>query len=399
MHFNQFLPLVVALLTSTAKACGGHTDLSSSPSVLNTEPRAVKHTCKPKIVIQNVRIFDGQTILPPSTVVIDGHVIGTDPTHATECIDADGAVLLPGFIESHAHPGSIAHLESLTRHGITTAFQPACFAPQHCAAFQGHRGLVDMYHASVPATAPGSLHGGIVFNATGNADLLVQGQNDTGRWLREQLSWQPDFIKLIAQTPGHSQETLNSLVEGAHSHGKKVICHAADSISHTQASISKVDQIHHTPLDSPIGETIARLVFSQGQVVVPTLSVMKAFAELGLPGQIKYAAAAESVRTYYEAGVPILAGTDANDEIAAKVPFGSSFHAELELLVEAGMNTLDVLRAATALPAEHWGFEDRGVIAAGKRADLVLVGGNPLEDISATRDILRIWVAGEEIDR
>jgi imidazolonepropionase-like amidohydrolase len=132
---------------------------------------------------------------------------------------------------------------------------------------------------------------------------------------------------------------------------------------------------------------------------MPTLSVMKAFSELGLsPPNISYAVAQKSLRAYHSAGVPILAGTDANSDIAAAIAFGESFHSELELMVEAGMGTLEALRAATVLPAMHWGLDDRGVIAPGKRADLVLIRDDPIEDIRATRNIIKVWVAGAEFE-
>jgi hypothetical protein len=69
---------------------------------------------------------------------------------------------------------------------------------------------------------------------------------------------------------------------------------------------------------------------------------------------------------------------------------------ELENLVEAGLTTLEALRAATVLPAQHHQLTDRGQIAPGKRADLVLLNSNPLVNISNTRDIARVWVGGIE---
>jgi imidazolonepropionase-like amidohydrolase len=101
----------------------------------------------------------------------------------------------------------------------------------------------------------------------------------------------------------------------------------------------------------------------------------------------------------YRAGVPILAGTDANAAagVPAAIRHGVSLHHELELLVEAGLSPLDALRGATSRPAHYFGLADRGLIEPGRRADLVLIDGNPLQDITATRSIRRIWCGGSEV--
>jgi hypothetical protein len=87
----------------------------------------------------------------------------------------------------------------------------------------------------------------------------------------------------------------------------------------------------------------------------------------------------------------ILAGTDAPGPGLAH---GASLHRELELLVFAGLTPLEALRAATSVPAAAFGLSDRGRIAAGARADLVLVSGDPSADILATRAIVRVYRQG-----
>lgn len=349
-----------------------------------------------KIAIDNVKVFDGWKLLPPSTVIIDGTVIGDDESHVTVRIDGEGGVLLPGFIESHAHPRNNDDLEALTSHGVTTAFQMACFAKGQCTALDGQKGLVDLLAGTTPASAPESTHGNLIQNNTSNPSLLVQGEADVSRWVEEQLSWEPDFFKLIVETPGLSQDTLDALVGQAHNHSRQVVCHAADAESQVQSMKSGTDQIHHTPLDKPITDDLAQQVFERGQVLVPTLSIMKAFADLGDAGQFSYEAARESLRLYHEAHVPIMVGTDANHEISAAVSFGASFHEELVLMAEAGMSNVELLRSATVVPARHWGLNDRGSIKPGKRADLILVEGDPTNNIKNTRNIKKVWVAGTE---
>jgi imidazolonepropionase-like amidohydrolase len=96
-------------------------------------------------------------------------------------------------------------------------------------------------------------------------------------------------------------------------------------------------------------------------------------------------------------GVEILAGTD----LAARdVCPGVSIHDELELLVEAGLDPLDALRSATLVPARFLGFADSlGSVEIGKRADLVLLEGDPLVDIRNTRRIVAVVANGRLFDR
>jgi imidazolonepropionase-like amidohydrolase len=105
------------------------------------------------------------------------------------------------------------------------------------------------------------------------------------------------------------------------------------------------------------------------------------------------------VRALHDAGVPILAGTDANATPAAPASpaFGESLHDELGLLVDAGLTPGEALAAATSVPADRFGLGDRGRIAEGLRADLVLLDADPLEDVSATRRIQGVWCAGVRV--
>lgn len=99
----------------------------------------------------------------------------------------------------------------------------------------------------------------------------------------------------------------------------------------------------------------------------------------------------------HRAGIPVMAGTDANDTMI--VP-GFSLHRELSLLHRAGLSNMDVLRAATAVPAAYLGRSPSlGSIAPGREADLVLLRANPLEDIANTSAIESVIVNGRLYSR
>ena len=102
----------------------------------------------------------------------------------------------------------------------------------------------------------------------------------------------------------------------------------------------------------------------------------------------------------HRAGVPILAGTDASfPDGTPWVWPGYSLHDELELLVSAGLSPSEAIASATGAATAQMGLSDTGVIATGNRADLILLGRNPLEDIRNTRVIKRVWVNGQSVDR
>jgi imidazolonepropionase-like amidohydrolase len=407
MHFKYLHPsiLCAVLSASPVLSCGPHPDHAAPldvPSLITANNLARPNGTTPhkKIALDNVRIFDGTCILPPSTVVIDGSYIGSDPTGA-EHIDGKGGVLLPGLIDAHCHPTNITHMQELAKWGVTSGFVMACFSQELCSSLSNHAGLPSVLRSSAPASAPGSVHGNITMFATRDASLLVNSSAAVPAWVNRQLAGQdPDYFKLIAEAPGLDQAALNMLVEEAHLYGKQSVTHAATLEAYSQAILSRTDHVHHAPLNTEISAALVEMMLQQGQFSTPTLTMMRATALAGKSTSgTNFTAALATTALLHKAGVPVLAGTDANLQpgVPAMVPFGTSLHDELENLVEAGMSNIEALLAATVKPARAFGLWDRGTIQAGMRADLVLVGGDPLADIKNTRDIKRVWIGGVQV--
>jgi hypothetical protein len=242
-----------------------------------------------------------------------------------------------------------------------------------------------------------------------------------------------DFIKIIyddwstfsLSRPTLSLEIIAALIEAAHKKGKIVVVHAATLKNCQDVLIAGADGLAHMYFNEAFDPEFGRQVAKEKAFVIPTLSVlerMKGARPAGdlmgdprigpylKPGDIRnlkqsfpvkvrgnpYPAIERAVRQLRDEEVPILAGTDVPN---AGIVFGASLHRELLLLVEAGLSPLDALRAATSVPAEIFRIAGRGRIEAGWAADLVLVNGDPTQDIKAMRDIVAVWKDGQLIDR
>ena len=354
-----------------------------------------------KVALTNVRVFDGDGFGEPSTVVIESDgLIGTDATGA-RIVDGGGDYLLPGFIDSHIHLHGRESLEAMGRYGITTALDMATWPASVHLALRGLPGLPDVRSAGKSASARGSIHSRAPQYPE---DSLVENPEEARRFVETQLAEGSDYIKIVADVPGPTQEVMNALVAAAHEHGKLAIAHAVSYEPARMAQEAGVDMLTHIPLNRPFDDEAVQWMVRDGRVLTPTLIMMKGTVETltkrGIPG-LDFANGLKGVAAAYAAGVPILVGTDANAEPfpPASPPHGESLHDEFALLVEAGVSPLDAVRGATSLAAKHFRLSDRGAIRPGLRADLVLLGDDPTVDISATRLIKRVWGRGIEFAR
>lgn len=348
-----------------------------------------------RVAITGVRVFAGQQLSEPRTVVIDDGVIGTDPTGA-EVIEAGGRVLLPGLIDAHIHLHSQLTLEKLCSYGVTTALDMGTFPAQRLAMLRGVPATTDVLSAGTPAIGPGGIHSRI---PTMPADAIVTHPDQAESFVKARLAEGCDYLKIIADPGegGPDQQTVTALATAAHAHDLRVAVHAVSQAGVIMALNANADFITHVPLGTALDQPVVERIAATKTTVIPTLTMMEGIARaVGRPEG--FAASRLSVALLYQAGVRVLAGTDTNETTG--VPFqpepGASLHHELELLVDAGLTPAHALHAATHLAAQSFGLTDRGTIKPGMRADLILLNDNPLTDIRATLSIHRIWSAGTE---
>ncbi|MGW4848635.1 amidohydrolase family protein [Nocardia brasiliensis] len=345
------------------------------------------------VVLNNVRVFDGFGLETPITVTIDGARIG-DTTGSGKVIDAGGAVLLPGFIDAHVHVDGRLTLDLLAAHGVTTALDMAA-APDKVAELRGLAGTTDIRSAVTPIIGPGGPHAQFL-----GQRAILDDPADAEAAVAERIAEGSDYLELVLEPPGAGGpdiDTVHAAVTTAHARQLRVIAHATTAESYAMALDAHSDVITHVPLGTPLPPELIDRLATAGTVVVPTLTMMQRLAiASGRPDGIE--AGLASVGAMHAAGIPILAGTDANSTPGLPFPtyHGTDLHHELELLVRAGLSPTEALTAATILPARYFDLPDRGMVAPGMRADLVLVDGDPTADIRATRNITHIWCAGIE---
>jgi imidazolonepropionase-like amidohydrolase len=217
-------------------------------------------------------------------------------------------------------------------------------------------------------------------------------------------------------------------VKEAHRLGKMAIAHVTTFEGGQKAISAGVDGLAHLFFDrQPTPELIAAIA-SSGAFVTPTLVTLStAFgnsaAELATDKRVssrlskkwlnslsrsinvypqgKLEDAFAGVKALHNAGVDILAGSDVSEPIPilGGLAHGASLHHELQLLVAAGLKPIEALRSATSIPARRFGLTDHGRIAPGKRADLILVDGDPMTNINCTLSIISVWRNGEKLNK
>jgi imidazolonepropionase-like amidohydrolase len=389
--------------------------------------------------IQNTRVFDGERVLDRATVVVEnGRItaVGADvqaPAGAAT-IDGAGKTLLPGLIDAHTHTWGDAPERALV-FGVTTSLdmftehrQAAQWRKEQASA-EGAPVRADIFSAGTLITAPkghGTQFGMDIPTITSPAEAQA--------FVDARIAEGSDYIKIVYEEgsayglkfPSISADTLRAVIAAAKNRGKLVVVHVGSRRAAETALAAGPNGLVHIFGDEPPPGDFAAAARKAGIFVVPTLSVIESVAGIaGGAGVSKHPALApllradektalggtfpqrpgnkvrvehaiDTVRHLHRAGVPILAGSDAPNPGTAH---GATIHRELELLVQAGLSPLEALTAATAAPTRAFHLNDRGRIAVGMRADLVLVDGDPTRDITATRAIVEVWKGGVRLER
>jgi imidazolonepropionase-like amidohydrolase len=388
-------------------------------------------------VIRHARVFDGHKVVQKADVWVEnGKIKAVGKTLAVPAnvkqIDASGDTLLPGLIDAHTHVWGEA-LKEAEIFGVTTEldmFTSVKYMQQIKQEQSEGKDLdlADLRSAGTLATAPGG-HG----TEYGMTIPTLTTPTEAQAWVDARIAEGSDYIKIVeddasaygGHRPTLSMETVKALIDAAHKRGKMAVVHIGTQQDARAVINDGADAIVHLFGDGPPAADFGSFVAAHHAFVIPTLSVLESVSGLGsgetlttdsnlspyltsddvanlkrgfpkFSKELSEKYAEQAVRQLKAAQVPILAGTDAPNPGTSH---GVSLHREMELLVRAGLTPLEALTAATSAPAKAFHLEDRGVIAPGKRADVLLVKGDPTQDIKATRDIVSVWKLGVEDDR
>ncbi|MFF5716101.1 amidohydrolase family protein [Streptomyces buecherae] len=396
-----------------------------------------------RTLIRDVTVFDGERTTAHVTVELAGGLIAavrpergaTDATADTpgnapagapadtpgehridEEVDGRGRTLLPGLIDAHTHvfDGS---LSQALRYGVTTELDMFCLPhvlPGQRRLAAERDDVADLRSAGTLATVPGGHPTQLLPDLPGAPDggpVAIDVIDDPARapeFVRARQAEGADYLKIViddgsvhgTDLPTMTPRLAAALTSAAHAVGLRVIAHAITAAEVATALDAGVDGLAHVWTDlapgDPASRRLAERVRSAGVFTVTTLAYFEAITEretrapvCARPGGSRNAAGA--VRALREAGAPLLAGTDATPYAPGH---GSGMHRELCLLHQAGLSPRAALAAATSLPARHFALADRGRIAPGLRADLVLVEGDPTRDVSAIAALTDVWRRG-----
>lgn len=386
---------------------------------------------------KDIAVFDGREYVTKTCVLIEaGRIKAIDPRltapTGSTIVVGEGKTLLPGLIDAHCHSWFPLHLKQAAEFGVTTSLdmmtQPA-FVRQMKQSQKKQRadGLSDLFAAGAAVTVKdghGTEYGFVV--------PVLSSAEDAQAFVDERIAEGSDYIKIIyddgrafgVDFKTLTKEMLAATIKATHKRGKLAVAHIGDKDSAREAIELGVDALMHLFADDEVDDELLRLMVEKKVRVVPTMAVLRgimtdgdidrlladkhlqqmlttgdeAVLRRGFPRRerpSKYDIAVTNVRKMNTAGIPILVGTDAANPGTAH---GVSVHHELQLLVECGLSPLEAMRGATSLTADLFRLNQRGRIAPGFHADLLLVHGNPTKDITATRAIEGVWKAGVPVD-
>lgn len=421
----------------SALSCGG-------AEVPPDEPAAVEAT-EGVIAFVGGRVIDGSGGDPIDGALIlvrDGRIDAIGPAAAMtvpagiETVDLSGRIIIPGLINAHGHVGDtlgleaghyseqnvLDHLALYARYGITTV--NSLGGDEAVAAdVRAAEGAPDLDRARLMFAGP------VVTGAT-PAEVTTR--------VDEIAAMDPDFIKIrvddnLGRTPKMPPQVYTAVIEAAHAHGLPLAAHLFYLEDAKGLLAAGADFIAHSVRDQPIDDELVRLLVDNDVCYCATLTrEISTFVYAERPEffddpfflaeadmdvvtaledperQTRYrgegpdayrqalAVGMENLKAVADGGGTVAMGTDSGPPARFQ---GFFEHLELELMAEAGLTPMQIIVAATGEAAGCIGRDDIGTLEPGKAADFVVLTRDPLQEITNTRSIESVWIAGNRVPR
>jgi imidazolonepropionase-like amidohydrolase len=402
-------------------------------------------------------IENGALLVEAGNIARIGRKGDIAPPMGTARINLDGKTIMPAIVSAHVHPGFQKGLsysaENFTRETILDDLNRALYfgisavashgiekgdimdqmrADQAAGRLGGARLLIAGRGIGAPNAGPGAAaYAGIAYEIT----TEDQARNAVSELAAKKV----DLIKIWVDDRGGRAPSLpialsRVVIDEGHRLGFKVSAHVFYHKDAVELAAAGVNNFAHLVRDMEMSDALIATMVEKGIYVMPNIgsperathtAVPAWFDEPYLAGLLRdtepadviarmrasfanrdaataerngknYAILQKSVAKLAAAGARIILGSDTGLE---DHPFGFAEQKELQMMAQAGMTSAQVIVAATSRPAAFLGLADRGVIAPGKRADLLVLDANPLDDIRNTRRIAAMYLAGKEVDR
>lgn len=372
-----------------------------------------------RIILTNARLIDGTGADPAEnvTIIIRGKRFEkissgrVSPAEKDKVIDLEGRTVLPGLIDAHFHMNypdfsdrppllneaicayrSVPYLYNHLMSGITTIFDAGGYK---ATTIMAKKAFNEGYITGSRPVVCGERINGTGGHGVSRFDMAteVDGAHEFRKAVRQQLYAGADIIKIL---PPYSQAELEAAIEETHLHQKRVAVHSGIYNKQYQfvrwAAAMGADIIMHAYAlpDDVIYEMGMKGIYS-----VPTMTIMmkNQLRDRFTPDN-KEAHEYEIIfRKLKDAGVKMAIGTDALYDFMKENP--GLYFLEVERFVKNGYTEMEAIEAATRIGAEALGIENRlGTVEAGKTADLIVVDGDPLSDISELRNVIRVMQNG-----
>ncbi|HWV39182.1 MAG TPA: amidohydrolase family protein [Vulgatibacter sp.] len=441
--------LLLALPLALAACAAAHRP------VLVTPPDT--HHEAPPTLITNVRVFTGleDELTQPVDVLLSGgriakvsHPGRLEAPAGAEVVDGEGRTLIPGLVDMNVRLGTFEDVppwagaiveprlqaEALIYSGITTAVAVGHDADVEALQREIAKGWVAgprIFRSTHPiagkeASRPGPFERWLRTKVVKNTDT----PRDAARAARRDLeSLRSDFVKVeFGGGPGLSRKALEAVVAEARMYERSVFVDARGPQDAAEAAEAGASLLLHTPWMGTFTPEQMDAIAMSGAPVVTTARIWAAMGERmsgaavhsdlereivppdeGADVENTVSADTRELASTYDAalranlvalhrnGIPLLAGTGAG---LPGVIHGASLHQELQALVELGLPPAEVLKMATSYPVRLIAPRSPfGMIGIGAYADVILLDGDPLRDISAVGRIVAVWQAGRKLER